>query len=380
MTIPQKLPVPNHQLSPDDYGVDFMNTLNAVFADYKTAIQAFNAQIDAAVTAQQFKSDVQQIKTETQQIYDNAAPAINTARDNAIATFNTAANDSKNAALLEIDNGKNAALAAVTQIKTDTQAIHDAVTVLRNETQALRDQAAQIVSGDAFTTLEQKVADIESGATAVGNAQKLAFYLPSHYADPNSVAVRTGAGDIFARIFRSQFSNQSSISGALAFRVNNEADNSIRFCSDIAAIRYWLDVFSKGEATQNFLAKAGKAADSYLLEGKRIDQVADYAFNLYIKHHEGPNGGTLNLPIAKFNYVSVWDNRGVIVLPNARAGDRVIVTIYNNGAGVVFNSGSYIQYFNSVDRGYSNNCSKKAKLTFECISGNHWRISVSKIK
>lgn len=356
-----------------------MNTLNAVFADYKTAIQAFNAQIDAATIASQFKTDTQQIKSDTQQIYDNAAPAINTARDNAIATFNSAANDSANAALLEIDNSKNAALAAVTQIKTDTQAIHDAVTVLRNETRTLRDQAAQIVSGGAFTTLEQKVADIESGATAVGNAQKLAGYSLNVGSAPWKVVLRDESSDVHARLFRSNYANQTTISGAMAFRVSNGSDNFIRFCSNQDAIRFWLDVFSKGEASQNFLSKAGKAADSSKLDGKTITQVYEQSHSHNEKFYDGGNGTTLNLTIAKINHVSVWVNHGVINFPNGRLGDYVIVTIYNNGAGVVFNSPAYPQYFDNANRGASNSCSKKAKLVFECY-GNHWRVSRSAIK
>lgn len=406
--------MPNHHLTPDDYGIDFMNIVNAVFDDYAVAITAFNVQIDAVTLASQLKDDTLLIKNQTQQILDNAAATINTARDNALASFNTAATNSKDAALLEIDNSKDAALAAVTQIKTDTQAIHDAVTVLRNETQALRDEAAQIVSGGAWGELVSRVEGLEAsetdkhlGLTGVSLSEsdttaKLIAELTGlgvfNYASAtlklswsysaNSNLTDTGFGDIeLAGSVIEVFTNGTTQfdirlttattgtgSGKTLFYTNNGDQYSPKW-------RKIYNSLDKPTAQDvGALPSDGKSADTHLLDGKRIDQVADYAFNLCNKHHEGPNGGTLNLPIAKFNYVSVWDNRGVIVLPNARAGDRVIVTIYNIGAGVVFNSGSYIQYFNSVDSGYSNSCSKKAKLTFECISGNHWRISVSKIK
>lgn len=309
-------------------------------------------------------------KSQAEQAASNAAASMNKSYNFANAAFN-----------VEVEAGKYSALHWAAVAETAASNAQSYATGTAPNALKLNGQPASFYGKQTdVDAVVSDVSEIISGAKSVGNASKLAGYSLNAGSAPWKVVLRDESSDVHARLFRSNYANQTTISGAMAFRVSNGSDNFIRFCSNQAAIRYWLDVFSKGEATQNFLAKAGKAADAFLLDGKRIDQVADYAFNLYTKYHEGPDGGTLNLPIAKFNYVSVWFNHGVIVLPNARAGDRVIVTIYNNGAGVVFNSGSYIQYFNSVDRGYSNNCSKKAKLTFECIGGNHWRISVSKIK
>ncbi|MGL4843971.1 MAG: tail fiber domain-containing protein [Aeromonas veronii] len=61
-------------------------------------------------------------------------------------------------------------------------------------------------------------------------------------ATANTVAVRDGSADLNARLFRSNYANQSTISGAMAFRINNGSDNYIRFCSDAGAIRNWLGV------------------------------------------------------------------------------------------------------------------------------------------
>lgn len=55
-----------------------------------------------------------------------------------------------------------------------------------------------------------------------------------------------GSGDAHARLFRSTYANQSTISGAMAFRVNNSTDNYIRFCSDATAIRTFLSTPSTG--------------------------------------------------------------------------------------------------------------------------------------
>ncbi|MGL5157167.1 MAG: hypothetical protein ACRC9H_19975, partial [Aeromonas veronii] len=44
-------------------------------------------------------------------------------------------------------------------------------------------------------------------------------------ATANTVAVRDGSADLNARLFRSNYANQSTISGAMAFRINNGSDN-----------------------------------------------------------------------------------------------------------------------------------------------------------
>ncbi|WP_345870289.1 hypothetical protein [Shewanella algae] len=62
----------------------------------------------------------------------------------------------------------------------------------------------------------------------------------SSAATANTVAVRDAAGDLFARLFRSNYANQNTISGAIAFRINNSSDSYLRFCSDPAAVRAWL--------------------------------------------------------------------------------------------------------------------------------------------
>ena len=59
-------------------------------------------------------------------------------------------------------------------------------------------------------------------------------------ATASTVVKRTTAADVRARLFRSNYANQASISGAMAFRVNNGNDDYIRFCSDAAAIRSFI--------------------------------------------------------------------------------------------------------------------------------------------
>ena len=56
----------------------------------------------------------------------------------------------------------------------------------------------------------------------------------------NTVAVRDSAADIQARLFRSNYAFEATITGGLAFRTNNTTDNYIRFCNNPTAIRTWL--------------------------------------------------------------------------------------------------------------------------------------------
>lgn len=62
----------------------------------------------------------------------------------------------------------------------------------------------------------------------------------SEAATASTVAVRDASGDIACRLLRPTFANDATMSGALAYRVNNTTDNYVRFCSDTSAIRTWL--------------------------------------------------------------------------------------------------------------------------------------------
>ena len=59
-------------------------------------------------------------------------------------------------------------------------------------------------------------------------------------ATANTLVARDGGADINARLFRANYANQSTISGAMAFRINNSSDNYLRYCSSPSAIRAWL--------------------------------------------------------------------------------------------------------------------------------------------
>ncbi|CAM2765537.1 tail fiber protein [Actinobacillus equuli] len=61
-------------------------------------------------------------------------------------------------------------------------------------------------------------------------------------ATPNQLVRRDGSGDVNGRLFRSTYQNQNTMSGAIAFRINNTGDNYTRYCDNPAAVRTWLGV------------------------------------------------------------------------------------------------------------------------------------------
>ena len=104
----------------------------------------------------------------------------------------------------------------------------------------------------------------------------------------STVPVRDTSGDIITRLFRSEYGDQSNISGAVAFRTNNSTDNYIRFCSDTEAIRNWLGVPVNHSSSiwSGIINKVPYVTNTGVLEvGKYIDMhdtnsTADYDVRL----------------------------------------------------------------------------------------------------
>jgi len=68
----------------------------------------------------------------------------------------------------------------------------------------------------------------------------------------DKIALRNASGDIFARLFRSDYQNQNDCGAGIAFR-NSTTDNYIRFCSDMGAVRARIGCAAlAGSSGQNF--------------------------------------------------------------------------------------------------------------------------------
>lgn len=96
-------------------------------------------------------------------------------------------------------------------------------------------------------------------------------------ATASKIVARDSAADINARLFKSNYANQTTISGALAFRINNTTDNYIRFCSDINAIKTWLAlnaVNNTADSIKNVLS-ATKLTTARTIGGVSFDGTAN---------------------------------------------------------------------------------------------------------
>lgn len=59
-------------------------------------------------------------------------------------------------------------------------------------------------------------------------------------ATANTLVLRDGSADVNARLLRTTYSDESTMSGAIAFRVNNSTNNYTRYCNDPTSVRNWM--------------------------------------------------------------------------------------------------------------------------------------------
>jgi hypothetical protein len=109
---------------------------------------------------------------------------------------------------------------------------------------------------EAGTALSSKYLGISAKAADANLLDGYDSSNSSYGAD--SVAIRNGSGDITARLFRSNYTNETTISGAMAYRIST-TDNYIRFCSDTAAIRSFLSVSEASHTHSNYLPSNANA-------------------------------------------------------------------------------------------------------------------------
>ena len=143
------------------------------------------------------------------------------------------------------------------------------------------------------------------GKTATAtNSNKLDGYSLTAASTGDTVARRDSAADLSARLFRSSYGNQSDISGAIAFR-KSTSDNYIRFCSNMAAVRAFVDVYakgevySKGESDSKHLGKGDTAAAAKLVEYASTVEYGHsglQAANVSGNGGDGKDGNTLANP------------------------------------------------------------------------------------
>lgn len=85
----------------------------------------------------------------------------------------------------------------------------------------------------------------EVGAGGSTNADTVDGYHATQLGTISTVAVRDVYGDVLSRLFKSSYTDESTISGGLAYRIDNVNNSFIRFCNNISSIKTWLGLPSE---------------------------------------------------------------------------------------------------------------------------------------
>jgi len=97
--------------------------------------------------------------------------------------------------------------------------------------------ADKIVLRDSYGDIFASNVDVSESFKINGTALANSATIGATTADTaNKIAQRDASGDIHARLFRSDYQNQTTIDGGIAYRTS-ATDNYIRFCTDMGAVR-----------------------------------------------------------------------------------------------------------------------------------------------
>ena len=156
-------------------------------------------------------------------------------------------------------------------------------------------------------------------------------------ASANTVAKRDGSADISCRLVRSNYQNQSTISGAIAFRVNT-SDNYVRFCSSPSAVRTWI-----GAGTSNFSGSYNDLSNKPTIPTNN-NQLTNGAG--YITSADGGNAATLDsIDSSQFLRSDAADQK---TSGNLRFNDNIKLTLGNSDDSQLYFDGSGQTILNQV--------------------------------
>ncbi|MDU6519344.1 hypothetical protein [Clostridium sp.] len=189
----------------------------------------------------------------------------------------------------------------------------------------------------------------------------------------NTIAKRDSNGDLTTRFFKSTYPNQDRMNGALAYRVNNSSDNNIRFCSDVQAIKKWLEAsnskqiqFHGNVKTATITFDKTKLVNgvivSFMTSNKQGTDSWHYALNGKWVDGWTSNGPTkLSFEITKLNsagtlwFVEVWIANKYRETIGARRYDgsgathsgelNTIMAYLDHASNVLENLTSIVEYF-----------------------------------
>src|SRR6056300_1001887 len=152
-----------------------------------------------------------------------------------------------------------------------------------------------------------------TNATFANNATNLGGRGLSEGANASSIVARNASGDIYCRLLRPSYTNQNTISGAMAYRVNNGNDNYVRFCSNTGSIRGYLNVPTRtgGDASGTWSINVnGNAAYA---------NSAGSATNAAYANNAGLLGGAAKSTGANANSIAQRDGNGDLFMRYGQA-------------------------------------------------------------
>lgn len=151
------------------------------------------------------------------------------------------------------------------------------------------------------------ITDITKTAVGLGSLENHAV---SNSGGSNNYVLRDSAGDIVARLLRSNYNDQNNISGAIAFRVNNSTDNYTRYCNSPAAVRSWLGLHASATRAASWSEITGKPTTA---AGLGVNDFDARVTNLFTYQKVGnfeirkyPDGTMIQIYIMKQYEVRGW--------------------------------------------------------------------------
>ena len=186
-------------------------------------------------------------------------------------------------------------------------------------------------------------------------------------ATASTIAYRDGSADISARLFRANYANQSTISGAMAFRVNNSSDNYTRYCSSPSAIRTFIGAASSSVVSGVTSVATSGTKNGLTLTGGTITSTGTITLGGTLAINNGDWSGT-DLSVANggtgsSSAAGARTNLGVV-------NDTGTPAILSNGSTPSLNSGiSAAEVRSLIGAGTSSSAGVTSVATSGSVSG-----------